>query len=96
MLGRVFVFAMFVMLFFVVFVLRRMFVLDMHGITQRSGVFGGFVGGVGFEFGAVGGAVLFDFGGFGFGEFRFRGDLILGGIEPGILFGFFLGLLFFR
>jgi hypothetical protein len=59
-------------------------------------VFGAFVRGVGFEFGAVGGAVFLDFLGFFLGEFRFRSGLIFGGVEVSFfltvfLFGFFFG-----
>jgi hypothetical protein len=55
-------------------------------------VFGAFVGGVGFEFGAIGGAVLFHFFGFVLGELGFGGGLIFRGIEM----GFFLTFFFFR
>jgi hypothetical protein len=63
----------------------------MLGITEGGSVFGAFVRGVGCEFGAVGGAMLFDFFGFILGEFGFRGSLIFRGVEV----GFFLALLFF-
>jgi hypothetical protein len=53
-------------------------------------VFGAFVRGVGFEFGAVGGAVFLDFLGFFLGEFGFRGGLVFGGVEV----RFFLAVLF--
>jgi hypothetical protein len=64
---------------------------DMLGVTEGGSVFGAFVRGIGCEFGAIGGAMLFDFFGFIFGEFGFRGDLIFRGVEV----GFFLALLFF-
>jgi hypothetical protein len=95
----VFLRSVFVVFVFVMFVFRVL-VLAMYGITQSGGVFGGFVGGVGFEFGAVGGAVFLDFRGFCFGEFRFRGGLIFRCVEAGVLFflSFFLGFFcfFFR
>jgi hypothetical protein len=63
-------------------------------ITERGGVFGTFMRGVRFEFSAIGGAVLFDFLGFIFGELGFRGSLIfrcvlLRFVPPFFLFGFF-------
>jgi hypothetical protein len=64
---------------------------DMLGITEGGSVFGAFVRGVGCEFRAVGGAMLFDFFGFILGEFGFRGSLIFRSVEV----GFFLALLFF-
>jgi hypothetical protein len=64
---------------------------DMLGITEGGSVFGAFVRGVGCEFGAIGGAMLFDFLGFILGEFGFRGSLIFRSVEV----GFFLALLFF-
>jgi hypothetical protein len=64
---------------------------DMLWITEGGSVFGAFVGGVGCEFGAIGGAMLFDFFGFLFGEFGVRGGLIFRSVEV----GFFLALLFF-
>jgi hypothetical protein len=64
---------------------------DMLGITEGGSVFGAFVRGVGCEFGAIGGAMLFDFFGFILGEFGFRGGLIFRSVEV----GFFLALLFF-
>jgi hypothetical protein len=54
-------------------------------------VFGAFVRGVGFEFGAIGGAVFLDFLGFFLGEFGFRGGLIFGCVEV----RFFLAVFFF-
>lgn len=47
--------------------------------------------GVGFEFGAVGGAVFLNLLGFFLGEFGFRGGLIFGGVEV----RFFLAVFFF-
>jgi hypothetical protein len=64
---------------------------DMLGITEGGSVFGAFVRGVGCEFGAIGGAMLFDFFGFILGEFGFRGSLIFRSVEV----SFFLALLFF-
>jgi hypothetical protein len=55
-------------------------------------VFGAFVGGVGFEFGAIRGAMLFHFFGFILGEFRLGGGLIFRGVEM----SFFLTFFFFR
>ena len=55
-------------------------------------MFGAFVGGVGFEFGAIRGAMLFHFFGFVFGEFRLGGGLIFRCVEV----GFFLAFFFFR
>jgi hypothetical protein len=69
----------------------RMFVNDMFGIAQSGSVFGAFVGGVGFEFGSIRGTMLFDFFGFFFGEFGFRGGLIFGSVEVRL----FLAILFF-
>jgi len=63
----------------------------MLGITEGGSVFGAFVRGVGCEFGAIGGAMLFDFFGFILGEFGIRGGLIFRSVEV----GFFLALLFF-
>jgi len=63
----------------------------MLGITEGGSVFGAFVRSVGCEFGAIGGAMLFDFFGFILGEFAFRGGLIIRSVEV----GFFLALLFF-
>jgi hypothetical protein len=76
-----------------VFVIRVfcMFVNDVLGIAQSGGVFGAFVRGVGFEFGAIGGAMFLDFLGFFLGEFGFRGGLVFGGVEV----RFFLAVLFF-
>jgi hypothetical protein len=78
----VFVFDMFVC---------RVFGHDMLGIAEGGSVFRTFVRGVGCEFRAVGGAMLFDFFGFILGEFAFRGSLIFHSVEM----GFFLALLFF-
>jgi hypothetical protein len=70
---------------------RGVFGHNMLGITEGSSVFGAFVRGVGCEFGAIGGAMRFDFFGFILGEFGFRGSLIFRSVEV----GFFLALLFF-
>jgi hypothetical protein len=59
-------------------------------------VFGAFMRGVGFEFGAIGGAMLFDFLGFILGEFGFRGGLIFGGVEVSFFLTLFLLGFFFR
>lgn len=45
--------------------------------------------GIGFEFGAIRGAVLFDFLGFFLGEFRFRGSLIFRSVQLGVFLRFF-------
>lgn len=89
----VLVLASFVLVVFVfsVFVFRVL-VGDVFGITESGGVFCAFVGGVGFEFGAIRGAMLFHFFGFILGEFRLGGSLIFGGVEV----SFFLAVLFFR
>jgi hypothetical protein len=75
----------------VVFVLRvfSMFVHEVLGITERSGVFGTFVRSIGFEFSAIRGAMLFDFFSFILGEFGFGSDLIFGGIQVRVLLAFF-------
>jgi hypothetical protein len=65
------------------------FVRHMFGITEGSGVFGAFVRGIGFEFSAIRGAMLFDFFGFILGEFGFGSDLIFGGIQVRVLLAFF-------
>jgi hypothetical protein len=58
-------------------------------------VFGAFVRGVGFEFGAIRGTVLFDFFGFGLGEFCLRRGLIFGGVQMRFFLAFFfLGFFF--
>lgn len=64
---------------------------DVFGVTEGDDVLGAFVGGVSFEFGAIGGTACFDFGGFFFGEFRLGSGLIFRGVE----FGFLLPLFFF-
>jgi hypothetical protein len=64
---------------------------DMLGLTEGGSVFRAFMCGVGCEFGAVGGAMRFDFCGFILGEFGFRGCLIFRSVEV----GFFFSLLFF-
>lgn len=69
------------------------------GITESDSVLGAFVGGVGFKFGAIGGASSLDFGGFFLGEFGLGSGLILRSVEfrfflPLFLLGVFF--LFFR
>jgi len=73
---------------FGVFVLDG-FVRDASGITQSSSVFGAFMRGIGSEFGAVGGAMLFNFFGFILGEFGFRSSLIFGGVQVRFFLSFF-------
>jgi hypothetical protein len=63
---------------------------DVLGIAESGSVFGAFMRGVGFKFSAIRCAVLFDFLGFGFGEFGFRGGLIFGGVEVCFFLAFFL------
>jgi hypothetical protein len=77
--------------FFLVVLVFCVVVYDVHGITESGGVFGAFVGGVGFEFSAIRGTVLLDFLRFLFGEFALGGRLIFGGVEV----SFFLALFFF-
>jgi hypothetical protein len=72
------------------------FVHDMLWITESGSVFGAFVRGVGFEFGAIRGAVFFYFFGFIFGEFGLRGSLVFGGIQVRFFLAFFLFGFFFR
>ena len=78
-----FVFAVGVLIVFDVLVLR-MVMRDM--VAQSGGVFGAFVGGVGFELGAIRGAMFFYFLGFFFAEFGFGRRLIFGGVEMGFFF----------
>ena len=52
-------------------------------------MFGAFVSGVGFEFGAIRGAVLFHFFGFVLGELGFGGGLIFRGVEMSFFLTFF-------
>lgn len=52
--------------------------------------------GVGFEFGTICRAVLFDFGGLFFGELGFRGSLIFRCVELSFLLAFFLLGFFLR
>ena len=66
------------------------FVHHVLGIAESGSVFGAFMRGVGFEFSAIRCAVLFDFLGFSFGEFGFRGGLIFGGVEVCFFLTFFL------
>lgn len=61
------------------------------GITESDSVLGAFVGGVGFKFGAIGGAASLDFGGLFLGKFGLGSGLIFRGVE----FGFLLALFFF-
>jgi hypothetical protein len=91
----VFGLAVFVMLLLVVFGFC-MVVHDVRGITKSGGVFGAFVCGIGFEFRAIHGTVMFDFLRFLFGKLGFGGSLIFGGVEMRFflalfLFGFFFG-----
>jgi hypothetical protein len=73
-------------------------VLDHYvfGITKSCGVFGAFVRSVGFEFGAIRGAMFFDFLGFSLGELGLGGSLVFGGVQVRfflafLFFGFFVG-----
>jgi len=59
-------------------------------------VFGAFVRGVGFEFGAIRGAVLFYFFGFILGEFGLSGSLVFGGVQVRFFLSFFFLGFFFR
>jgi hypothetical protein len=59
-------------------------------------VFGAFVRGVGFEFSAIRGAVLFDLFGFILGEFGFRSGLVFGSVQVRLFLAFFLFGFFFR
>lgn len=68
----------------------RGFVPDVLGITEGSGVLGAFVSGVGLEFGAIRGAMLFDFLGVILGEFGLGGRLIFGGIQVSFFLAFLL------
>jgi hypothetical protein len=79
-----------------VFRVFSMFVHDMIGNAESSRVFGAFVSGVGFEFGAIRGAVLFDFFGFSLGEFGFRSSLVFGGVQVRFFLAFFFLGFFFR
>ena len=90
----VFMFGVLVLDMFV-FRVFSMFVHDMLGITESSSVFGAFVRGVGLEFGAIRGAVLFDFFGFGLGEFGLRGGLVFGGVQVRFFLAFFFFGFFF-
>jgi hypothetical protein len=65
------------------------FVHDVLGITEGSGVLGAFVSGVGFEFGAIRGAMLFDFLGVILGEFGL-GGLVFGGVQVSFFLAFLL------
>ena len=59
-------------------------------------MFGAFVRGVGFEFGAIRGAVLFYFFGFILGEFGLSGSLVFGGVQVRFFLAFFFLGFFFR
>ena len=72
------------------------FVHDVIGITKSGGVFGAFVRGVGFEFGAIRGAVFFDFLGFSFGEFGLGGSLVFSSVQVSFFLAFFFLGFFFR
>ena len=79
----------------------RVLVHGVFGIAKSGGVFGAFVGGVGFEFSSIRGAVLFHFFGFILGEFTLGGGLIFRGVEVGfflafLFLGFFFGEICFR
>lgn len=52
--------------------------------------------GVGFEFSAIRGAVLFHFLGFRFGEFGLGGSLVFGGVQVRFFLAFFFVGFFFR
>ncbi len=72
----------------------RMFVFgvvvrDMLGMTESSSVFGAFMRCVRFKFGAIRGAVFFNFLGIFLRQFGFRGSLIFGSIEVRFLLAFF-------
>jgi len=90
----VFMFGVLVLDMFV-FRVFSMLVHDMVGMTESGSVFGAFVSGVRLEFGAIRGAVLFDFFGFSLGKFGFRGDLVFGGIQVGFFLAFFFFGFFF-
>jgi len=72
------------------------FVHDVLGITKSCGVFGAFMRGVGFEFGAICGAMLFDFLGFSLGKFGLGGNLVFGGVQMRFFLAFFFLGFFFR
>ena len=56
---------------------------------------GAFVSSVSLEFGAIRGAVLFDFFSFSFGELGFRSSLVFGGVQVRFFLAlFFLGFFF--
>ncbi|MGH7748811.1 MAG: hypothetical protein ACREQ5_29220, partial [Candidatus Dormibacteria bacterium] len=57
------------------------FLMEVGGIADGRGVLGAFMRGVGFEFGTIGGAACFDFGGFFLGEFGFRSGPIFGSVH---------------
>ena len=66
------------------------FVHDVLGITEGSGVLGAFVSGVSFEFGAIRGAMLFDFLGVILGEFGLGGRLLFSGVQVSCFLAFLL------
>jgi len=65
------------------------FVHHVLGIAESGSVFGAFMRSVRFEFGAIRGAVLFDFLGFSLGELGLRGSLIFGGVQVRFFLAFF-------
>jgi hypothetical protein len=91
----VFWLAVFVMSMLVVFLFCTV-AHDVQGIAESGGVFGAFVGGVGFEFSAIRGTVLFDFLGFLLGELSFGGGLVFGGVQVSFFLTLFLFGFFFR
>lgn len=78
------------------FVFRVFSMFDMVGMTQSSSVFGAFVSGVSLEFGAIRGAVLFDFFSFSFGELGFRSSLVFGRVQVRFFLAFFFLGFFLR
>jgi hypothetical protein len=91
----VFMFGVLVLDMFV-FRVFGMFVHDMLGITKGGSVFGAFVSGVSLEFGAIRGAVLFDFFGFSLGEFGLRSSLVFSRVQVRFFLAFFFVGFFFR
>jgi hypothetical protein len=59
-------------------------------------VFGAFMCGVGFEFGAICGAMLFDFLGFSLGKFGLGGSLVFSSVQVSFFLAFFFLGFFFR
>ena len=72
------------------------FMGNMYGITEGGSVFGAFMCCVGFEFGAIRGAMFFDFLGFRFGKFGLGGSLVFGGVKVRFFLAFFFLGFFFR